>query len=202
MALSLVLLAGCGSQESAPAEPEATPAPPLELTAEQLPQLPPPAEEVGSLLGVDKPLRAEPNDAVSQVLEGMEPSETFEFFGYSYSAGNSNQPDRPFAAVGLLLMVGTDSEIEELFSQLTQEGQETSEESPWERVEVADASEAATSFVEVPGEGFVIDTTVSRLDQLLVYLYVLSNGPKSRRDATVQITELVLENARDVGSSG
>lgn len=205
LALAAVLGAGCGADSSAPTDTDtdtvsASPSPssgaspsspaPLEITAEQLRDLPPDAGAVAALLGVED-LSSGPNDGVSQVLEGIEMTTTLDYYGYSYAMGDPNKGG-DFASVGLLSMVGTQTEIEDLYDDLTHARTETPGGTGWEPVDVAGMSEASTSFAVVAQEDFVLDTTVVRRDRLLLFVTVLSSEDAPRRGVSPKFAELVL----------
>lgn len=217
--IAAALVLGCGTESgpssspdsSSPSSPRPSDASPLTespgssagISVEQLRDLPPTDEEIADLLGIEKEkVRSESNDGVSQVLEGVEPSETLEYVGYSYTAGNPRRGG-DFAAVGLLLMVGTEPEIQELFVDLTYDGDELPDGARFAPVEVDGATEAATSFKDLPSEGFAIDATVVRREQLMLFLTLLSpTGGSTRQEASVGIAEKVLANSRASTGAG
>jgi len=185
-ALIAVLLAGCsgGGTDKAPV-----------VTAAQLPQLLPAADEVSAAIDVAS-LGVGENEALTQAFEGIDLPAGLEWYAYSYSAGDSNA-DADWSAVGVLLvLVPTESDGVRLLDDLTVD--DPTADRGWSEAEIGGAAAARVQQIG-PNDGFTGDVLIARSGTLLIDLFIIGSADVAQAGAARRLVEGVLERAAQAG---
>ncbi|MDA1061351.1 MAG: hypothetical protein O2895_00295 [Chloroflexi bacterium] len=165
------------------------------MTAAQLPQLLPAADEVSAAIGVAS-LEAGENEALTQAFEGIDLPAGLEWYAYSYSAGDSNA-DADWSAVGVLLvLVPTESDAVRLLDDLTV-GDPTADRG-WSEAEIGGAAAARVQQIG-PNDSFTGDVLVARSGTLLIDLFIIGAADVARAGAAQSLVEGVVKRAAQAG---